>query len=812
MKRLIFLLLCLFSLGAMASCGIVPPGAGGPPASDEEYTVTFLSQNASATVSQNTVKVKAGQSAEFSVSLSETAVFRSVSEGSFDYKTGKLTVPNITKDTRVTFIAEEVGYDTTGEYHFTLNGSDMDTTSHYNPNAPIQPGTHISVQAGDMNASFLGWSLHKSAAEGGTVVSTERAYSFDLSPSVVVDGALTLYANYTDTNSYYYDPNGGEILLSSQNMTVKSTYRAQLEGNRLCVSLSEREMEELGCASLFYDDGTFYRDGFVLIEYNTRPDGTGEGYSLGSKFPMTDEERVLYCIWAQVEAESKFAYTDFTFRGTKGVQIRSYFGNAETVVIPEKLGGKRVISVASGAFDHCSNMKTLVFSRHLLSVEDGAFKNLGALTTIYYSDAIYDIGNAVIDASGYATLKHFIVNATTAPRFSTADGAFAKKFCRLLATADQPRIIMIAGSSARQGFSTPYLQNLLDQGYAVINFGTTRTTHGFLYLEAMQNYANENDIILYAPENSSYMMGEGTLYWKTLRDMEGMYNLFRCIDISGYSNVFGAFCEFNSGYAEVPGVDSCYAPRMGNAQYDAIAPKTYEAILDASGDDVYGDYQHATRAAYRSACTAAYQDTYVITLNNRFKSMYDTGWDNKIPDYWKSDDWQDPQNESWCNIDDPYFVTNMNRAILAARSTGAKVYFSFCPVDASRICEQALADIDAWCADYEEMIASTYAFDGILGAAKDYIMHHEYFYNNAFHPNDYGRVYRTYQVYLDLCDLLAVEDVHPVGYVDWSDPSVEGAYSIGIALKMQYPGCSFELLPVVGTVREEPKYSAFSEN
>lgn len=736
MKRFWLLLVCLFSLLALFAC------AGGktpPPSEDEEFTVTFISENSCATVSQNVLRVKKGESAVFEVSLSATAVFQSVSEGSFDYQTGTLTVPNITKDTRVYFKAEEVGY----------------------------------------------------------------------------------------ANAYYYDLNGGSINEQSRNLTVTSTYRAVQDGNRLSVFLSEAEMEQLGCASLFYDDGTFHREGYVLIEYNTKADGTGEGYSLGSKFPMQRKERVLYCIWAKVEDESMFEYANFSVPmpnaayvshlpgwNTIGVQIRAYHGNAETVVIPEMLGGKPVISVASGAFNGCSNMKTLVFSKNLLSVEDGAFQNLGALTTVYYSDGIYDIGNAALDASGYQTLKHFIVNATTPPRFSNGDGAFAKKFCRLLASEGKPRIIMIAGSSSRQGFGTAYLESLLDKEYAVINFGTTRTTHGFMYLEAMQKYANENDIILYAPENSSYMMGEGALYWKTLRDMEGMYNIFRYIDISGYSNVLGAFAEYNSGYAEVPGVDACYAPRMGNAQKAPMQPVTYEDILKekAAGDDIYGDYQHAARGVYRSDCTTAYQDTYVITLNNRFKSMYDTGWDNKIEGYWKTDDWKDAENDSWCNIDAPYFVNNMNRAIRAAQSTGAKVYFSFCPMDASRICPEALADLDAWCADYEEMIESTYAFDGILGNAKDYILHHEYFYDNAFHPNDYGRTYRTYRVYLDLCSLLSIAEAKPNGYIDWSDPAVGDASSVGIALRALYPGCLFELLPVVGSVREAPLYPAFGED
>ena len=783
MKRIFLLVLCLCSLVLLVACGgtQTPPEGGGNPPSDAEYKVTFISENNTATVtSENPVTVKAGESAKFRVSLSSTAVFRSVDAGSYDYKTGILTIPSITKDTRVRFHAEDVGYDTTGAYHLQFVGDAKDMVSHADPKADIQPGTRITAVAGNTNASFVGWSAFAPIASGGKLLSDARSFSFDLSPDLVRNDLFILYANYSEANVYFYDLNGGALNTASRNMTVSSTYEATREGDRLRVALSVREMEELGCASLFYDDGTFTRSGYVLLEYNTKADGSGEGYSLGSKFPMNTDAKVLYCIWGKVENESLFSYKNITYKrpsnisaanvpnwNENGVQILSYAGNAETVIIPETLGGKPVISVAGGAFRNCPNMKTLVFSKNLLYVEDGAFTNIGNLSTVYYSDSIYDIGNAVFDASGYKNLKTFIVNATTPPRFSTGDGAFAKKLCRLLANADQPRVIMIAGSSAYQGFSTPYLEGLLESEYTVINLGTTRTTQGFMYLEAMQHYANENDIILYAPENSAYMMGEGTLYWKTLRDLEGMYNIFRYIDISGYSNVFGAFAEFNSGIAEVAGVDSCYAPRYQKA------PQTYEDILNNTSGDVYGDYQHYQRNGYRSELSRAFQDAYVITLNRRIKSMYDYGWDNNIADYWKTDNWKDENNTAWCNMDDPYLVNNMNRAINAAKSTGAKVYFSFSPADASRLCAEALADIDAWCAAYEALIAEIYDFDGLLGHAKDYIMNHEYFYDNAFHPNDYGRTFRTYQVYKDLCAMLGETTVNPIFFVGF-DGSING--------------------------------------
>ena len=67
----------------------------------------------------------------------------------------------------------------------------------------------------------------------------------------------------------------------------------------------------------------------------------------------------------------------------------------------------------------------------------------------------------------------------------------------------------------------------------------------------------------------------------------------------------------------------------------------------------------------------------------------------------------------------------------------------------------------------------TYAFDGILGGAKDYIFHHEYFYDNAFHPNDYGRTFRTYQVYKDLCAVLGAQKLNPIFYVGF-DGDIDG--------------------------------------
>ena len=92
------------------------------------------------------------------------------------------------------------------------------------------------------------------------------------------------------------------------------------------------------------------------------------------------------------------------------------------------------------------------------------------------------------------------------------------------------------------------MEALLDGEYRVVNLGTTRTTNGLIYLDAMTELAHEGDVVIFAPENSAYMMGETELYWKTLRDLEGMINFYRHVDISNYTNVFASFSELNVKY------------------------------------------------------------------------------------------------------------------------------------------------------------------------------------------------------------------------------------------------------------------------
>ena len=164
----------------------------------------------------------------------------------------------------------------------------------------------------------------------------------------------------------------------------------------------------------------------------------------------------------------------------------------------------------------------------------------------------------------------------------------------------------------------------------------------------------------------------------------------------------------------------------------------------------YGEYQHKNRVGL----SEKYIDSYHITLNNRVKSRFEAAWDDEdVQEATK--DYGDPENITWASIDSPELMNNVNRVIAKAKTSGAGIYFSFCPVDADKVVPEA--QNSEWMSAYDELIADIYDFDGVLGKCSDYVYAHEYFYDNAFHLNDIGRAYRTYRVYLDLAELLGIE-------------------------------------------------------
>ncbi|MBQ1260456.1 MAG: hypothetical protein IIX96_00400, partial [Clostridia bacterium] len=358
MKRL-FAFLFLFTLLALTAC------AEPPAASDTTYNVMVFPIDGMSVTSENPVRVKEGGTASFDVTVENGYIFEGVSIGSYDSTTGKLTVMDVRQDTAIDFTLRNVGYDTSASYDFYFRGSGSDTSSIGDARQNIKAGTSVTVRAVDTSRRFVGWSFGKTAASGGSIISREREFSFEIRGELAdSDGRIIIFPNYSDAVVYAYGLNGGMLNTGSKNMQENPYYTAEFEDGVLLVTLNEIYFSKMDCASLFYDDGTFSREGYVLKEYNTKPDGSGEGYSLGSKLPIVsegDSVTTLYCIWSEETAHSDFTYESYTYEmpegcdSTKapdfhedGVILTSYSGNARTVTVPQTIGGRYVIAIAEG--------------------------------------------------------------------------------------------------------------------------------------------------------------------------------------------------------------------------------------------------------------------------------------------------------------------------------------------------------------------------------------------------------------------------------------------------------------------------------
>lgn len=735
----------ILSLIILCGCNI---GGGTEGGNEGEIKVMLSLPEGVSVVGDNPIYVKSGDDAVFTVSVEDNYIIDSISQGSLSGNT--ITVKGVTKATVIDVVATNVGYDTTAEYRYYFYGEARDTTS-VSSGSKVNAGTLVTVTAKKMDSAFLGFSLGDYTTDSGDMLSTERAYTFRLSPELADDsGIIKIYANYKKASAYYYDANGGDINLGTSLASNCDYYSVSTNDSRLAITSNSAYREVYEAVHLFWDDGTFTRDGFVLTEYNTAPDGSGTAYSLGSMYypdDFSDEASVLYCIWREESSESLFEVSLAQYDTPAGISVSSaadwnnigykitkYNGNEDSVVIPEVIGEYPVVAIGSSAFSG-KDMTEIVLSKNILAIDEGAFVDCASLETVYYSDSIYYVGDESFDEVTLGAIKQICVNATMAPRFANTDaGAYSVKLSRLLASEGESRVIVIAGSSVYQGLSSAYMEALFGGERTVINFGTTRTTHGLVYLEGMRYLAGENDLILYAPENSTYMMGENEFYWKTARDLESMYNFYRYIDASNYTGIFSALGDFNRSYRY----------ERNPSRYEA----SYDRIASVGSINEYGEYQNKKRVGLSD-----YVDVYFITMNERFKSKFEGEWDD-VETQISNKDYSDPDNKSWQTVTEPMLVSLVNHAITEAQLSGAEVYFSFCPVDADKLVDEA-RDAE-WLENYNQLILRTYDFDGIAGRCEDYIFAHQYFYDCAFHPNDIGRAYRTYQLYVDICSIYGI--------------------------------------------------------
>ena len=224
-------------------------------------------------------------------------------------------------------------------------------------------------------------------------------------------------------------------------------------------------------------------------------------------------------------------------------------------------------------------------------------------------------------------------------------------------------------------------------------------------------------------------MGYPEVYWKSLTYLESMMNFYRAVDISYYKNILSTFAEINQGSTLISGRFT----KAGGA---------YERIMDSVKNySEWCEYDNDKRYSFNDPTL------YKIGGSIRFDKMYQ--YESAIGH----------KNGEKVDITTTECVKVLNYEIELAQKNGARVYYNFAPVAETAIIAEAREMGPEWFDNFESFIIETFSFDNVLGEAENYIFAVKYFFDSAYHPNNYGKSFRTYRVYLDLCEMLGITEI-----------------------------------------------------
>lgn len=357
----------------------------------------------------------------------------------------------------------------------------------------------------------------------GKVV-TENVFTVEATeddiPENSPSGRLMVIPNYSV--SLNYDANGGKAKDGSSTFT--QTY----------------PVTWYKCPTTLPAQGYFVRDGYTLVEYNTKADGTGYGISLGSRTYMADEPSInLYCIWEKQNDASEFTYT------TKGknASITSYTGTSDTIVFPDTIGGKTVAYISGDFEAPNATVKKIVLPENLRGVESYAFSSLYDLEELVMFDYVTEISDSCFDSEVFTKLR---VNAKYDLFSNWQQVQTTLKLDRLVYAMNSGRkmFLIYGGSGALNGLDSAQIDEALNHEYIVINMGSNAQASAAYYFDWFEDVVDEDDIILWMPECGNWMLGENTFHNRLWEVNTGNYDNLRYIDISKFERVFDSYTSY----------------------------------------------------------------------------------------------------------------------------------------------------------------------------------------------------------------------------------------------------------------------------
>ncbi|MBQ7446183.1 MAG: leucine-rich repeat protein [Clostridia bacterium] len=421
--------------------------------------------------------------------------------------------------------------------------------------------------------------------------------------------------------------------------------------------------------------------------------------------PEPWQGKEVYCLWVPYASEEDFDYEikdDF-------VIIKEYKGTGDTVVIPEKIEGLKVLMIDDGAFKEKPVTEVYV-PKYVEVIGENAFKGCDKLETLFLSDSVISMDDTAFDSCENLKTLNMLAVRNPAYTSSVLGTGSAVKYERLM-TVQGRKLIHVSGSSGLFGIDSDRLKERLGEAIDVINLGLHASFSASFMLDTVKRVAGEDDVVIFAPEMNGYQCGLRSFNTTMWQCLEGSYDAIAAVDISSYTNVFSTFADFNGTRTNMP--EKSY--------------RDHHWEINTNGDLSYE--VGSTTANYKTK-----QDMYL----KEGGTMSFVEGVNLLKNYGK----------------------NLNRRIKEIRELGCEVLFSFAPID--RCClteasggyhvikkttpeptdgtttEEPVDEIKL----YEETIGK-YLDAVVISKAEDSIFNPRYFWNSEWHVTGEGRKLRT---------------------------------------------------------------------
>ena len=347
---------------------------------------------------------------------------------------------------------------------------------------------------------------HLAETERRTVRLTLRSVAY---PTRAVLDLTSKYCTIT------YDANGGSPMQGEETVITKN------------YDLTTRRRPNT-------EQGTrlFARDGYTLLCWNTKPDGSGERIGLGSRVTVTGRTLTLYAQWVPWSGAGEFTYE--TGDSVTITGFRHTDAPDDPLVIPGYIDGRPVTRIASGAFDGCG-AESLILPDTLLCIEEGAFRSCAFReVTLFDNLSEFDDGGFY----GCDALQSLHINAVEHPygNLYRKESCYADKVDLMILAQGKRKLIFYGGCSTWYNLDGLQALNAVGDEYSVINMGLNGTIDSSVQMQIIGAYLEAGDVFFHTPELSSRqqmmivqdMTENGDILWCGL---ERNYDLFSLVDL-----------------------------------------------------------------------------------------------------------------------------------------------------------------------------------------------------------------------------------------------------------------------------------------